>query len=294
MVGMPQGEGEDAGPATVAQANQQGWFTGTGGLSLFRQTWRPAGRAKAVLLNVHGLGDHSGLYPTLVDHCVTRGITVHSHDLRGHGRSPGQRAYVERWEEFREDLRRFVETVRSEEGELPLFLVGNSLGGLIVLDYALHHPEGLRGVIAVSPPLGRLAVPAPLLALGRILSRVWPRFSLRTGMDLSGLARDPVVRETVLADPLFHRVGTARLSTEVVAAIARVQAAAPRFAMPLLVLHGSEDRMVPPDGSRAFVPRVGHPDHELREYAGAYHVLFADLDREQVLSDLERWIVARL
>jgi alpha-beta hydrolase superfamily lysophospholipase len=98
----------------------------------------------------------------------------------------------------------------------------------------------------------------------------------------------------VLADPLFHRVGTARLSTEVVAAIARVQAAAPRFAMPLLVLHGSEDRMVPPDGSRAFVPRVGHPDHELREYAGAYHVLFADLDREQVLSDLERWIVARL
>jgi alpha-beta hydrolase superfamily lysophospholipase len=294
MVGMPQGEGEDAGPATVAQANQQGWFTGAGGLSLFRQTWRPAGRAKAVLLNVHGLGDHSGLYPTLVDHCVTRGITVHSHDLRGHGRSPGQRAYVERWAEFREDLRRFVETVRSEEGELPLFLVGNSLGGLIVLDYALHHPEGLRGVIAVSPPLGRLAVPAPLLALGRILSRVWPRFSLRTGMDLSGLARDPVVRETVLADPLFHRVGTARLSTEVVAAIARVQAAAPRFAVPLLVLHGTEDRMVPPEGSRAFVPRVGHPDHELREYAGAYHVLFADIDREQVLSDLERWIVARL
>jgi alpha-beta hydrolase superfamily lysophospholipase len=292
--GVPLGEGEDAGPATVAQAHSQGWFAGAGGLSLFRQTWRPTGRPRAALLNIHGLGDHSGLYPTLVDHCMTRRLVVHSHDLRGNGRSPGQRAYVERWEEYREDLARFVATVRSEEGGLPLFLLGNSLGGLIALDYALHHPDGLRGVVAASPPLGRLGVPAPLLALGRVLSRVWPRFSIRTGMDLSGLARDPAVVEQVLADPLFHRVGTARLSTEVAAAIARVQEGAPRFPLPLLVLHGSEDRMVPPDGSRSFVPRVGHPDHQLREYPGAYHVLFADLDRERVLTDLEQWIVARL
>jgi alpha-beta hydrolase superfamily lysophospholipase len=215
-------------------------------------------------------------------------------DLRGNGRSGGQRAYIERWEEFREDLHRFVRLVREEEAGRPLFLLGNSLGGLIVLEYALLHPDGLRGVIAASPPLGRLAVPAPLLALGRVLSRVWPRFSIRTGMDLSGLARDPEVVQTVLADPLFHRVGTARLSTEVVAAIARVQAAAPAFPLPLLVLHGSDDRMVPPEGSREFVTRVGHPDHELREYVGAFHVLFADLDHERVLTDLERWIVAHL
>ena len=292
--GMPQGAGEDASPATIAQAHREAWFRGAGGLSLFRQVWRPAGPVRAVLINVHGLGDHSGLYPTLVEHCTTRGIAVHAPDVRGNGRSPGQRAYVERWEEYREDLERFVAVVRQEEPDRPIFLLGNSLGGLIVLDYALQRPEGVRGVIAVSPPLGRLGVPAPLLALGRVLSRVWPRFSIRTGMDLSGLARDPVVVETVLADPLFHRVGTARLSTEVAAAIARVQAAAPRFPLPLLVLHGSADRMVPPDGSRAFVARVGHPDRELREYAGAFHVLFADLDRERVLSDVEQWIAARL
>jgi alpha-beta hydrolase superfamily lysophospholipase len=246
------------------------------------------------LINVHGLGDHSGLYPALVEHFTARGIAVYAHDIRGNGRSPGQRAYVERWDEYREDLARFVALVRREEPDRPIFLLGNSLGGLIVLDYALYRPEGIQGIIAASPPLGRLGVPAPLLALGRVLSRVWPRFSLRTGMDLSGLARDPVVVETVLADPLFHRVGTARLSTEVAAAIARVQAAAPRFPLPLLVIHGSDDRMVPPDGSRAFVARVGHPDRELREYAGAYHVLFADLDRVRVLTDVEQWITARL
>jgi len=292
--GLPLGVGEDAGPVSRAQAYGEGWFTGAGGASLFRRTWRPAGPARAVLINLHGLGDHSGLYPTLVEHFTSRGIAVYAFDLRGNGRSPGQRAYVERWADYREDLARFVALARQEEPGRPVFLLGNSLGGLIVLDYVLHHPEGVRGVIAASPPLGRLGVPAPLLALGRLLSRVWPRFSVRTGMDLSGLARDPVVVETVLADPLFHRRGTARLSTEVAAAIARVQAGAPRFPLPLLVLHGSADRMVPPEGSRAFVPRVGHPDRELREYAGAYHVLFADLDHERVLTDVEQWIAARL
>ena len=292
--GAPQGAGENASPATAAQAHREGWFTGAGGLSLFRRTWCPAGPTRAVLINVHGLGDHSGLYPALVEHFTARGIAVYASDIRGNGRSPGQRGYVERWEEYREDLERFIAVVRQEEPDRPLFLLGNSLGGLIVLDYALHRPEGIRGVIAASPPLGRVGVPAPLMALGRVLSRVWPRFSVRTGMDLSGLARDPVVVETVLADPLFHRVGTARLSTEVVAAIERVQAAAPRFPLPLLVLHGSADRMVPPDGSRAFMARVGQPDRELREYPGAFHVLFADLDRERALTDVERWIAARL
>jgi alpha-beta hydrolase superfamily lysophospholipase len=285
---------EDAGPATPTQAHDGKTFAGVDGVSLFRQVWRPAGPARAVLINIHGLGDHSGLYPTLVEHFRSRDITVHAMDLRGNGRSGGQRAYVERWDEYREDLRRFVALVREEEPGRPVFLLGNSLGGLIVLEYALHYPDGLRGVIAASPPLGRLGVPAPLLALGRALSRVWPRFSVRTGMDLSGLARDPVVAQTVLADPLFHRVGTARLSTEVVGAIARVQAGAPDFPLPVLVLHGSADRMVPPQGSREFVARVGHPDRELREYAGAFHVLFADLDHERVLTDVERWIEARL
>ena len=109
-------------------------------------------------------------------------------------------------------------------------------------------------------------------------------------MDLSGLARDPAVVESILADPLFHRRGTARLSTEVTAAIGRVHARAETFAVPLLILHGSADRMVPPDGSRSFFAKVSHPDREFREYPGAYHGLFADLNFDLVLRDLQRWI----
>jgi alpha-beta hydrolase superfamily lysophospholipase len=113
-------------------------------------------------------------------------------------------------------------------------------------------------------------------------------------MDLSGLARDPSVIQTVLADPLFHRRGTARLSTEVTAAISRVQARAESLAVPLLIVHGSADRMVPPDGSREFFQKVRYPVREFREYPGAYHGLFADWDQEHVLADVEHWLNLRL
>lgn len=269
-------------------------FAGCDGLRLFRRRWPAIGPARGVLVNVHGLGDHSGLYPTVSDHFTACGFAVHAADLRGNGRSPGRRGHVREWREYREDLACFVALVRREEPGLPLFLLGHSLGGLVVLDYVLQHPEGVRGVIVSATPLGPLGVPAPLLLLGRIASRVWPGFSLETGMDLSGLARDPAVVDQVLGDPLFHRRGSARLSTEVVAAIERVQAGAPRFPAPLLVLHGTDDRMVPPDGSRAFTARVGHPDHRLIEYEGGYHALFADVGRERVLADVEAWLVARL
>lgn len=271
--------------------HQDGTFTGAGGLSLYYQAWLPPSRPfPAVLVNLHGLGDHSGLYPTIASHFPGRGIGVYAYDMRGNGRSPGQRAYLREWDEYQGDLHAFLALVRQREGNAPTFILGHSLGGLVVLDYALHYPEGLSGVIAAAPPLGRVGVPPLLMALGRIMSRVWPRFSLEVGMDLSGLARDPAVVETVLGDPLFHRRGTARLSTEVTAAIARVQARAPDLAVPLLILHGSADRMVPPDGSREFFSKVRYPDRAFREYPDAYHGLFADIGHPEVLGDLERWI----
>jgi alpha-beta hydrolase superfamily lysophospholipase len=282
--------------AVPALEHRNGRFAGAGGLQLYYQAWLPpAGLPKkAVLINLHGLGDHSGLYPTLANHFPVRGIALYAYDMRGNGRSPGQRAYLRGWHEYRGDLHAFVDRVRKWEGDLPLFILGNSLGGLVVLDYALHYPAGLRGVMAAATPLGELGVPPFLMTLGRIMSWIWPRFSLEVGMDLSGLARDPAVADTILSDPLFHRRGTARLSTEVTAAIQRVQARAETFSVPLLILHGSADRMVPPDGSRRFFSRVEQTDRELREYPGAYHGLFADLGHEEVLKDTETWIEGHL
>jgi alpha-beta hydrolase superfamily lysophospholipase len=281
-------------PAAQLTEHRTGTFAGADGLALFFQAWLPSDQPKAVLINLHGLGDHSGLYPSIAGHFPARGFAVYAYDMRGNGRSPGQRAYLRHWDEYRDDLHAFIRQVRTWQDGLPIFVLGHSLGGLVVLDYALHCPGGLSGVIAAAPPLGRVGVPPVLMALGRIMSRIWPRFSLEVGMDLSGLARDPAVIQTVLSDPLFHRRGTARLSTEVTAAIARVQARAADLAVPLLILHGAADRMVPPDGSREFFQKVRHPVKEFREYPEAYHGLFADWDQKQVLADLERWLNSRV
>jgi acylglycerol lipase len=275
--------------------HQEGSFSGAGGIRLYYQAWLPIhSRPRAVLVNLHGLGDHSGLYPNLASYFPVRGMALYAFDMRGNGRSPGQRAYLRSWQEYRDDLHGFVARVREWEGDLPLFLLGNSLGGLVVLDYALEHPAGLAGVIAAAPPLGQIGVPPLLMTLGRVMSRVLPRFSLRVGMDLTGLARDPAVREAVLSDRFFHRRGTARLSTELTAAIVRIQNRAADFSVPVLILHGSADRMVPPEGSRSFFAKLRHPDRELREYPETYHALFADINYLEVLGDLERWLEAHM
>jgi alpha-beta hydrolase superfamily lysophospholipase len=271
--------------------HREGTFPGSDRILLYYQAWLPAqARPRAVIINLHGLGDHSGLYPNLASHFPVRAVALYAFDMRGNGRSPGQRAYLRSWREYRGDLEAFVGRVREWAPDLPLFLLGNSLGGLVVLDYVLHHPRQVEGVIAAAPVLGDVGVPPVLMALGRVMSRVLPRFSLNVGMDLTGLAREPSVVEAVLADPLFHRRGTARLSTEVTAAINRVQHLAGTLSVPLLILHGSADRMVPPDGSRTFFAKVRFPDREFREYPEGYHGLFADVGFETVLGDLEEWI----
>lgn len=274
--------------------HETGTFQGHGGVGLFRQSWRPQGEARASVVNLHGLGDHSGLHRLLVEHLVSRDMVVHSCDLRGHGRSGGQRAYLDSWADYRGDVAGLLRIVRRDDSALPLFLVGNSLGGLIALEYALHAPDGLSGVVAVAPPLGKVGVSRALMALGRVMSRVWPRFSLDLHMDLTNLSRDPEAAAELTGDPLFHRRGTARLSTEVTAAIARVQAGASAWRTPLLLMHGGADRMVPPQGTRRFAARAAGPDRTFLEYPGAYHALFADLDGPRALADLSSWIEARI
>ena len=275
--------------------HREGRFAGCDGTQLFYQAWLPrSGIPRAVLVNLHGLGDHSGLYPNLAQYFPGRQIALYAYDLRGNGRSPGQRAYIRSWDQYRGDLDAFLDRVRGWEPNRPVFVLGNSLGGLIVLEYALRARRGLSGIIAAAPPLGKLSVPPLLMALGRMMSRIIPRFSLQVGMDLTGLARDAAVVEAVLADPLFHRRGTARLSTEVTAAINRVQSRAAELAVPVLILHGSDDRMVPPDGSREFFSKLRQPDREFREYPGGYHGLFGDRDWPAVVSDVARWMEAHL
>src|SRR3954468_19070625 len=121
--------------SSMPTSHHEGRFTGAGGTELFFQSWLPDRAPAAVLVNLHGLGDHSGLYPSLAEFFPSRGVALYAFDLRGNGRSPGQRAYVGNWREYRGDLHAFLSRVDEWEPGVPIFLLGNSLGGLVVLDY---------------------------------------------------------------------------------------------------------------------------------------------------------------
>lgn len=276
----------------MSVAPETGTFPGWDGSPLFRQRW-PAAERRGVLVNVHGLGDHGGLYPHLVRHLPEHGWTVWAPDTRGNGRSPGRRGHIGAWREFRDDLHAFVQHVRAVEGEAPLVLLGNSLGGLMVIDYAVAHPAGLAGVAAAAPLLGFPGVPKPLILLARLLTRVWPTYSRETGLDLGNLARDPAIVQALIADPLFHRAATARLGTETLDAIEALHAGAARLSVPTLILHGTGDRMVPIEGSRRLAAGPAQATVTLREYPEAAHALFVDWGYEERLADLLAWIDAR-
>ena len=149
-------------------------------------------------------------------------------------------------------------------------------------------------MIASSPAIGKTGVPPILWVLARILNRIWPRFSLDIRLDISNLSRDPAVLEALKNDSLFHTRGTARLGMEVRHIVKWIHAHSGELRLPLLIVHGTDDEIVSPDGSREYFQNVTFSDKELREYEGGYHELYNDIIKEQVLADTEQWLKRHL
>ncbi len=265
-------------------------FTCTDGNQLFYRSWIPHEAPHAVLIIIHGFSDHSGRYMPIVDNLVPRGIAVYSFDQRGHGRSPGQRGHINSFTEFRDDVLTFTHLVAAQEPDIPRFLLGHSMGGLIVLDFGLHHPQEVNGVIASSPHLSDPPVSPILITLSRALSRVWPTFSMDAGIDNTSISRDPSVVQAFLDDPLRHGKGTARLSTELSKAVADTNAGAAGFQPPLLITHGTADRLTDPEASRRFYEKVTSSNKKYIAYEGGYHEGHNDIHHERVIIDISQWL----
>lgn len=275
--------------------HQEGRFQGTGGLELFMQSWHPDGDRRAVVAVIHGLGEHSGRYMNVVNKLVPAGFVVYGFDHRGHGRSPDRHcAHINDWGEYRGDVKAFLAVIRQHEPDLPLFLMGHSMGGLITLNYVLHQPEGLRGVVVSAPALVAPQVALPLRLMGLLLSRLRPETELENGLDVNGLARDTAVVAAYQKDPLVHSKVSARWFTEFQKTIAWTLAHAEEFRPSLLLLHGDADTLVPIAGGRQFFEKVQQPDKQYIVYPGGYHESHNDLHRDQMLADLENWLTSHL
>lgn len=277
--------------------HSEGNFKGVGGLDLYYQSWIPALKVRGVLAVVHGLGGHSGRFYNIVEHLLPKQYAIYGVDMRGHGRSPGQRGYINSWAEFREDVRSLLKLIQQQQPGVPIFLLGHSLGGVIVFDYGLHYAKNapaLQGVIALAPSIGEVGVSPFRLLLGKMLSRVWPQFTMHTGLDPTAGSRDEKVVSAISQDELRHTVGTARLSTEFFATRAWIHAHASDWQVPLLILQGGDDRVALAAGSQNFYQKVTYPDKLLIEYPEAYHEIQADLNYQEVMADLGNWLEQHL
>lgn len=273
-----------------------GTFITSDGLVL--STWRlhVEMTAHQPIILVHGLGDHSRTSPylRLGRFLAERGFEVFAFDRRGSGRSKGLANYAARWEDLRDDLTRFVDIVEDRCGRLPS-LVGLSFGGLQVLDFALTSAESVHSCVALAPALDVSGTSPWLRRILPYLARFRPMLSVDPGFDDAALTRDPVVCREYRNDPLWRAHTTPALASLAIEAIGRVHACAEQLRPPLLVLHGTADRIVPIGGTRRAFPRFGSLDKTYRELPGAFHALpiEPEPDGEQVCTWIAEWLKTR-
>jgi alpha-beta hydrolase superfamily lysophospholipase len=277
-------------PQSATCHHHTGFFPSRDGVKLYYQHWWGDVPTRAVLGIVHGLGAHSDLFHNIIDVLVPQGVAIYALDWRGNGRSPGRRGYINHWAELRGDVGGLSDLIDQSQPALPKFLLGHSVGGAIVLDYVLKHPAGIHGAIISNPTLGVVGIAPVRLTIARLLSQIWPSFSLSTGVAADTGARDPAILAAYAADPLRHATGSARLATEYMATADWIQAHAPDLQVPLLMLQGGADRVSLPAGSRRFFEQVTFPDKTWKEYPESYHEIYDDLDHQMVLGDLSQWL----
>ena len=273
----------------------EGKFKGVRTANIYYQGWLPDGGVKAVLLIVHGLGEHSGRYTNVVDHFVPLGYAIYGLDHIGHGKSDGGRVVVERFEDFTDNLMIYFNMVKVWQPDKPIFLLGHSLGGLIVAYYLLSHQTDFRGAIISAPSVSIPANITPLtVTLGKILSSVAPKMGI-VGLDATSTSRDPEVVKAYVTDPLvFHGKTPARLAAELLKAMQHVTAEAGKINLPFIALQGSADRLVNPGDAQLLYDKASSKDKAIKIYRGFYHEVFNEPERAVVLKDVETWLTAHI
>ncbi|PWH12597.1 MAG: alpha/beta hydrolase [Anaerolineae bacterium] len=271
----------------------EGRFQTPKGIKIYYQHWQPESTPKAVLLLVHGIAEHSGRYMNLVNHLVPRGYAVYGLDHIGHGKSEGTRVYVERFSDFTQPLKTYFDMIRGWHPGKPVFLVGHSMGGLIASIYLLEHQDELRGAVLSAPAVKLPETISPaIITLGKLLSTLLPQAGLMA-LDATTISKDPNIVNTYLNDPLVYTGKvTARLGAEMLAAMQRITAQAETLHLPMLLLQGSQDRLVNPQGAQMLYEKAKSTDKTLKIYEGLFHEVFNEPEREQVFQDVEAWLAA--
>jgi acylglycerol lipase len=244
---------------------------------------------RAVVVLVHGASEHSGRYAHVAGRLLDEGYAVYALDHRGHGRSEGPRALIDRMASAVADLDSLVGVAGP-----PVFLLGHSMGGTVALAYALRHQDRLRGLVLSGPLAALEAAPAATRVAARILSALTPRLPL-VSIDATLISRDPAVVRAYVEDPrVYHGKLPVRTVSELAGTIDALPDAVPAITIPTLIMYGTADGLCPPEGSLMLAERIGAADKTLLAYDGLYHEIFNEPEQERVLDDLCSWLAARV
>jgi len=269
----------------------EGKFKGVREANIYYQGWVPDGEVKAVIFLVHGLGEHCCRYENHVNYFVPKGYAIYGLDHLGHGKSDGQQEVIERFSDYTDTLAIYYRMVKGWQAGKPIFIIGHSMGGLISCYYLLDHQADFNGAILSAPAIKVSDnISTTTITMGKMLSVIAPKAGV-LALDPTGISRDPEVVKAYVEDPLvFHGKTPARLASEMLKAMQRVTAEVEKITLPIIVVQGSEDRLVDPDGAQMLYDRAGSKDKILKIYQGAYHEVHNEPEREVMFKDLETWL----
>jgi alpha-beta hydrolase superfamily lysophospholipase len=286
--------GAEGDPMTTALASlREEKVAAAHGLQILIRSWRPAAPARGVIAIVHGVKSHSGYYHWAAEQFVARGFAVYAVDLHGRGQSEGERFYLETLGNYLADVDALVGLAKSREPGLPLFLLGHSAGGVISSVYTLEHQAELAGFICESFAF-QVYAPDFALAVLKGLSHIAPHVHV-LDLKTEDFSRDPQAVQAMIDDPLIaNEVQPTNTVAELVRADERLEREFPLITLPVLILHGTADKVTKPGGSQLFYDTAGSADKTLKLYDGHVHDLLNDLDRDTVMADILEWIDRRL
>jgi alpha-beta hydrolase superfamily lysophospholipase len=275
------------------QHNELNLQTGDG-LHIYAQEWVPDGDPKGVVCLVHGLGEHSGRYAHLGEYLATNAFVLNTFDLRGHGKSEGQRGHSPSLEVIYDDFTLFLEHARDLHPNQPLFLYGHSLGGMLVLNYAIREAPSLNAIISTSPILRpAFEPPAWKITLGRLMYRIMPTLAMSNELDREALSRDHEVVDAYNADPLVHDRISSRLAIDMLDGGLLLLDNAQQLRIPTLLVHGVEDRICSAPASQEFAQKAGDIC-TLKLWEGLYHETHNEPEKEDVVKFTLAWINEQL
>ena len=260
------------------------------GLEMYARGWSPQGQPKAAIMLVHGHGEHVGRYEHVAAALTEKGYAMLGFDLRGHGQSGGARGSTPSYDALMDDIASFSGQAETRYAGLPRFLYGHSMGGNLVLNYALRRKPDLHGVIATGPWL-KLAFDPPVtqVTLSRMMNNLAPGFTQHSKLDTKGLSHDQAVVTAYENDPLVHDMVSARLFLVMYESGLWALEHASEFPLPLLLMHGAADPITSARASQEFAQKAGDKA-TLKVWDGLYHEIHNEFEKPEVFKSMLDWL----